>query len=129
MLRAKLKQYILETYPAEADCPWEAYPGNEVFRHSSNRKWFALVMDVPKRKLGLPEDGVLNVVNVKCDPRVMGGFLAKPGFFPAYHMSKASWITVALDGSVSWEEIEFLLDMSFRLTNVKTKGRKNLPEK
>lgn len=121
MQRAELKQHILETYPAEADHPWITYPNYEVFRHSSNRKWFALIMDVPKQKLGLPEDSILNVVNLKCDPRIIGGLLNKPGFFPAYHMSKESWITVALDGSVPREEIEILLDMSFRLTGVKTK--------
>ena len=53
MNRGQFKQYILETYPCEANHPWIKYPNNEVFRHPGNRKWFALVMDVPKNKLGL----------------------------------------------------------------------------
>lgn len=48
MNRGQFKQYILETYPCEANHPWIKYPNNEVFRHPGNRKWFALVMDVPK---------------------------------------------------------------------------------
>ena len=38
------------------------------------------------------------------------------GIFPAYHMSKTHWISVALDGTVEKEKIEWLLDLSFDLT-------------
>lgn len=127
MKRAELEKYVLETYNAEADHPWAGYPDYEVFRHSGSRKWFALAMDVPKRKLGLPEEGTLDVVNLKCDPVMIGDLLARDGFFPAYHMSKSGWITVALDGSVGEEELKVLLDLSFRLTGVKRK-RKRPPD-
>lgn len=63
MNRGQFKQYILETYPCEANHPWIKYPNNEVFRHPGNRKWFALVMDVPKNKLGLAGSDVIDVVN------------------------------------------------------------------
>lgn len=51
--RAELERFILENYNAEPDFPWMKYPNYEVFRHSNNQKWFALIMDVPKSKLGL----------------------------------------------------------------------------
>ena len=72
MNRGQFKQYILETYPCEANHPWIKYPNNEVFRHPGNRKWFALVMDVPKNKLGLAGSDVIDVVNLKCDPILIG---------------------------------------------------------
>ena len=50
-------------------------------------------MDVPKNKLGLQGEEMLKVV----DPILIGTLREEPGFFPAYHMSKDSWITVALD--------------------------------
>ncbi len=53
MKRAELESFIMETYNAETDYPWLKYPNYEVFRHCNNRKWFALIMDVPKNKLGL----------------------------------------------------------------------------
>lgn len=53
MKRTELKQFIGENYNAEADYPWLKYPNYEVFRHSNNQEWFALIMDVPKDKLGL----------------------------------------------------------------------------
>ena len=96
-LRAELESFIMETYNAETDYPWLKYPNYEVFRHCNNRKWFALIMDVPKNKLGLQGEEMLEVVDFKCDPILIGTLREEPGFFPAYHMSKDSWITVALD--------------------------------
>lgn len=121
MDRDELEAYIGETYNAQADHPWAKYPRDEVFRHSSNGKWFALVMEVSKARLGLAEGGSLDVVNLKCDPILIGSLRGRPGFFPAYHMNKDSWITVALDGSVEQAEVKALLDMSFELTRVKVK--------
>ena len=42
MTRDELKLYIFETYSTSPDMPWPDSPEDEVFRHSSNRKWFAL---------------------------------------------------------------------------------------
>lgn len=124
MNREELEKYIAEIYDADAEFPWVKYPNYIVFRHSSNQKWFALIMNVPKEKLGLSENGVLDILNVKCDPIMIGLFRAEPGIYPAYHMNKASWISVALDGSVNDEKIKILLDMSFELTAPKIKKRK-----
>ena len=124
MDRTELKNYIMEFYNAEPDFPWIKYPDYEVFRHSNNQKWFALIMDIPKAKLGLSNEGSLSIVNLKCDPIIIGNLRTEKGFFPAYHMNKNNWITVALDGSAADDKIKMLLDMSFELTNVKTKKQK-----
>lgn len=116
MNRADLERFILNNYNAEPEYPWLKYPRYEVFRHKSNQKWFALIMDVPKNKLGLPETDTLDVVNFKCSPLLIGSLRNEQGFFPAYHMSKESWITVALNGSVSDEQIKALLDWSYEAT-------------
>ena len=124
MDRQKLKTFILETYPASADRPWLQYPNYEVFRHSSNQKWFAVVMKLPKSKLGLQDEERMDVVNLKCDPILIGSLLAEKGFFPAYHMRKDSWITAALDGTVSEEQLKLLLDMSYLATAPKVRRKK-----
>ena len=49
MNRVELEQFIQDNYNAEPDYPCIKYPNYEVFRHSSNKKWFALIMDVPKK--------------------------------------------------------------------------------
>lgn len=116
MDRKQLQQFIMETYDADPDFPWMKYPGYMVFRHRHNRKWFALIMDITKDKLGLPEKDPIDVVNVKCDPFLIESLRGEKGFYPAYHMSKKNWITIALDGSADEKKIKWLLDMSFELT-------------
>lgn len=124
MKRNELEAFIMETYNAVADYPWRKSPNHEVFRHCSNRKWFALIMDVPKNKLGLQGEELLDVVNLKCDQILIGSLRGEPGFFPAYHMSKDNWITAALDGSASDDKIKMLLDMSYQATAPKMRKRK-----
>lgn len=119
----ELKQFIRNHYSAEPEYLWIKYPNDAVFRHSSNRKWFAVIMDVPKEKLGARGDEILEVVNFKCDPILIGSLLSEKGFFPAYHMNKANWITAALDGTVADEKIEMLLDMSYEATAPKTRKK------
>lgn len=116
MNREALARYIMETYSAKPDHPWAKYPNYEVFRHTSNRKWFAAVLDITWKNLGLSRDGGLDVLNVKCSPLLIGSFRQQPGIFPGYHMSKASWLSIALDGSADGETIKTLLEMSFNLT-------------
>ena len=113
MNRAELEQFIQNNYSVEPEYPWARYPSYEVFRHDNNKKWFALLMDVPKSKLGLPETEMLEVANFKCSPLLIGSLLEEQGFFPAYHMSKENWITVALDGTVPDEKVKALLDWSY----------------
>ena len=125
MKRNKLEAFIMETYSAEADFPWLKYPDYEVFRHRSNQKWFALLMDVPMNKLGLQGEKPLDVVNFKCDPILVGSLREEPGFFPAYHMNKDSWITVALDGSVQDDKIKMLLDISYQATALKARKKRS----
>lgn len=122
MNRAELTQYILEAYGTEPDRPWARYPNYEVFRHGGSRKWFALAMDIPGAKLGLAGEGAVDIVNLKCDPRMTGSLRTEPGFFPACHMNKEAWITAVLDGSVPAEKLKALLDLSYELT--RTKPRK-----
>lgn len=123
MNRKELNSYIQNNYNAKADYPWIKYPEFQVFRHTTNKKWFALVMVVAKSRLGLSEAGCLDVVNLKCTPELIGSLITEKGIFPAYHMNKDNWITLALDDSLSDEKVKLLLDISYNLT--KPKARKN----
>ena len=130
MDRAELESYISDHYSTEPDYPWADTPRSAVFRHAGNRKWFALITEVPRDRLGLAGTEPLDAVNFKCDPILIASLRGEPGIFPAYHMNKASWITAALDGSVPAETIELLLDVSYELTKPKirrkaAKGKEN----
>ena len=124
MTRQKLIDHIFDEYSVEPDHPFPRDDVSCVFRHSDNHKWFALTMRVPYRTLGIAQGGNVDILNIKCDPLLIGSLRGKPGFYPAYHMSKDKWITILLDGSVEREEIEPLLAMSFELTANRQKARK-----
>ncbi len=115
---AEEKFGVLPDYPFTDDF------NTAVLRHKNTRKWFGIIMNVDKRVLGLEAGVKADILNVKVDQLMMGSFLREKGIFPAYHMSKSSWVSVLLDGSVSTETIEFLLGMSFHLTDKKIKPKK-----
>lgn len=111
--RERLFQYIGDFYGTEPEYLWAKYPAYAVFRHSASRKWFAAVMDVPKSKLGLHGDEYVDILDIKCDPVLIGSLLAEEGFLPAYHMNKNTWISVLLDETVPDGRIYPLLEWSF----------------
>lgn len=53
MNREELEKYIADYYSVLPETPWMKYPRDNVFRHSNNRKWFALIMEISKEKIGL----------------------------------------------------------------------------
>lgn len=120
--RQEIFAYVRKQYHVEADFPWA--DRNAVLRHPGNCKWFAAVLEVGRDKLGLSGEGMVDVINVKCEPLLIGSLRTQPGFHPAYHMNKDKWISIRLDGSVSEEEIRNLIDLSHHLT-MPPKKRKN----
>lgn len=125
MNRIELEEYITKTYNADAEHPWIKYPDYAVFRHSNNKKWFAVILKVSADKLGLSSKETKDILNVKCDPILVGSLLNERGFYPAYHMNKLNWITISLCGEADEEKIKWLLDMSFDLTAAKIKKNKS----
>ena len=117
MERNKLFEQVKQIYGIVPDYPWRDW--NAVLRLQDNNKWFAVVLEVQESKLGLPGDRIMDVVNVKSDPLLIGSLRQQSGFFPAYHMNKDSWISIALDGSVPADTIMNLVDISYQLTKKK----------
>lgn len=110
-----LGQDVREDYPFD-DPNWT------VMRHWENKKGFAFLYEY---------QGGLQV-NVKCDPEWTGFWRsAYEGVLPGYHMNKAHWNTILLNGSVPDKDIKTMLADSYRLTQPKgrkTQVRKARPE-
>ena len=119
MNRHILDLYIQDTYKAKANYPWESTPANAVYRHKNNKKWFALVMDIPKSKLTGTSEEIVTVINLKCDPLLIGSVLSEEGIYPAYHMNMNHWISVIISEISEAEKLKWLLDLSFELTQKK----------
>ena len=111
----ELEQWIGTQYGVSAEYPWAVSPENAVFRHRENKKWFALLLRVTGDKLGCPGTAPVWILNIKCDPLVLGGLIDYQRYFPAYHMNKEHWITMLMDGTVSEAKILDFLDMSYDL--------------
>ena len=107
--------YVLEKYGTAPDYPWRKYPDYMVLRHSS-RKWYAVIMRIPFNKLGADSNTPVDIINIKCEPELIGSLRQKQGYFPAYHMNKEHWLTLLLDKSLPLKEVCDLIDMSYNLT-------------
>ena len=113
--RKKLFKYVNEKYGTTPEYLWARFPDYAVLRHSDNRKWYAIIMDVSADKLGL-EGQKADILNVKLDDELLTDMLTqREGFFPAYHSRQRSWISVLLDGTVPFTEICELIDISYKL--------------
>lgn len=115
--RQQIIDYIREKYGADIEYLWMRSPTHGIFRHPDNQKWFALIMDIPRSKLGLSSDESVDILNVKLDDPLFRDFLVqREGFFPGYHISRGNWISILLDGSVELDEIRGLIDVSYKAT-------------
>ncbi len=120
MTKDELIAYAREQYGTEPEYLWESAPNTFVLRQRGNRKWYAVVMDVRRDRLGLSGKETVYIMDVKCGPLLGGSYLGKPGVVPAYHMNKTHWLGVLLDGSAADETVTELLDLSY----AQTKGGK-----
>ena len=111
-----------EQYGTEPEHLWTAYPDYAVLRRADSGKWYALIADVPRGTVGPDGEGRVDILNLKCDSRMIGSLLSEPGFRPAYHMNRNHWITVLLDGTVRPDQIYPLLEMSYDLVAPKRRG-------
>ena len=123
MTKQGFLEYCLDTYGTSPDYPFDDLLETAVLRHSYNRKWYALVMRVSRRKFGFDNDEVIDVVNLKLPTEMFGSFGVADGIYPAYHMNKLHWISVLLPDAPE-DVIQFLVNVSFEATKDKRKRKK-----
>ena len=122
--RTDVLNYAAKKLGTAPEYLFRSSPQTAVLRHGASGKWYAIIMPVRRSVLGLSGAGIVDVVNVKCDPLMLGSFLMQPGFLPAYHMSKANWLSILLDGSVDTAEVTAALHMSYALVSRKSGGKR-----
>jgi len=120
--RSEVFDYAKNKYNTEPEYLWERFSGYAVLRHEDNRKWYALIMNITKRKLGNFPDEPVDIINLKLsDPLAAELLTQQEGYFRGYHISRGNWVSVLLDGSVSMDDIFGLIDESFAVTAKKRK--------
>ena len=112
--REEIYEYVKKQYGTVPEYLWKESPESAVLRHK-NGKWYAVLMQVEKSRLGLEGDTKVDILDVKGDADMVGLLTQTYGFLPGYHMNKKYWITMLLDGTVSEAKILDFLDMSYDL--------------
>ena len=123
MKKQQFLSYCLDTYGTSPDYPFDEDFKTAVLRHEDNRKWYAIVMKVSRRKFDLDSDEIIDVVNLKLPTEIFGSFGADDGVYPAYHMNKLHWISVLLQDAPD-DVVRFLANVSFEATKQKSKTRR-----
>ncbi len=118
----RIARLIRERYGIDPDFPFDEEPHRTagVFRHADSGKWFGLIMRVKKSVLAGETDPVrVDVMNLKAEPGKIPELWKTDGVYPAYHMNRKYWISVALDERLDDGTAMDLIDESFRLTEKK----------
>ncbi len=122
----RLAAWIKETFGETPDNPFQKAEA-AVFRHAANRKWYGLIMAIPRERLTKAPVGKkeaeneadktpVEIINLKAVPENISELLKIPGIYPCYHMNKKNWVSVLLDGTVSDDLLKELLLKSRELS-------------
>ena len=115
-------KYCLDAFGTLPDCPFNDDNETSVFRHNDTRKWYAIVMRVSRRKLGIESNESVDIVNLKLPSEMFGFFTSEPFVYPAYHMNKQHWISVPLADAPS-DTLKYLTRVSFEATKSAKKNK------
>ena len=113
----RIMAQIQEKYGNQLEYLWEKSPDTAVLRHEGNQKWYAVLMRIPWDNLEKGREGLVEAVNLKHDQ--VAGLLLNKGIYPAFHMNKRYWISVAFDDTLSDEMVLELIEKSWNLTSKK----------
>ena len=110
----RIMAQVQEKYGNQLEYLWEKSPDTAVLRHEGNKKWYAVLMRIPWDRLDKAREGQVEAVNLKHD--CVADLLSQKGIYPAFHMNKRYWLSLALDDTLSDEEVLDLLETSWNLT-------------
>ncbi len=112
-------EYVKYKYGDELEYLWDKSPDAAVYRNKKNNKWYGLLLIISEKKLGLPTDNMVDIIDLKYQKESIKEIIDNKKIFEGYHMNKKSWITIKLDGTVNIKEIYKLIDNSFKLSDGK----------
>ena len=112
---AALIAYVREKYGDELEFLWDKFPDNAVWRRKDNKKWYGALLSVSRRKLGIPSDEMVEIIDLRAAPEEIENIIDNTRFSPGWHMNKKHWYTIILDGTVSADEICRRVDESYLL--------------
>lgn len=107
--------YVRERRRDELEFLWPKFPANAIWRRRDTGKWYAALLTVSKRKLGLGLEEKVEIIDLRAQPEEIEALIDKRLYFPGYHMNKKHWYTIILDGRVELAELCRRIDRSYSL--------------
>lgn len=104
--------HVQEKYGDEPEYLWEKFPDCAIWRRKDNGKWYGLILTTERKKLGLPGEGKVEILDVRADPDEASLLVDHVRVFPGWHMNKKHWVSLPLDGAVSMTELKEFLEES-----------------
>lgn len=97
--------FVREKYGDEPEFLWQKLSDNAVLRRADNKKWYAVLLTVSRRKLGMDSDETAEIIDLRVNPDELKELVDNEKYYGGWHMNKKHWCTIILDGSVSFDEI------------------------
>lgn len=116
-LTDRLIEHAREKYGDEPEYLWPKFPDTAILRRRNSEKWYAIFMNVERKKLGAAGKGKVEVLDVRADPVELPMLVDGVRVFPGWHMNKKHWVSVLLDGTMPFEEVCEYLEESWHLAN------------
>ena len=109
-------KHIKQKYDDELEFLWEKFDNNAIWRNKQNNKWYGLLINISKSKLGLESEDIVEIIDLRYQKCNIESIVDNEKIYPGYHMNKKSWITIILDESLETKEIFKLIDNSYKLS-------------
>lgn len=93
--------YVKNKYGDELEFLWKKSPKNAILRKKSSNKWYAAILTISKRKIGLDSDKIIEVINLHNSEEEIKKLIDCKKYFPAYHMNKNIGALFALMGQLN----------------------------
>lgn len=107
--------YARSRYGDELEFLWKKFDDNAVLRRKDTGKWYGVFCKIPKNKLGIPSDEIVEIAVLRISPEKLESTIDNEQIFRGYHMNKKNWITLLLDGTLPAERLYAALDESYYL--------------
>ncbi len=109
----RISSLVVKKYKDNPEFLWKSAPHCGVFRHYSNDKWYAIIMNVDRSKIDPSGSGLVEMINLKLDETLIQKLIGTKGFYQAWHMNKKSWISLVLDETLTDSTILKYIDASY----------------
>lgn len=115
MENEEILDYAKRVYGTIPEYLWMDDAACMVLRISDTDKWYGVLMNVSREKIGAGGDGDVWILNVRSNIEVASESIDAKGVLPGYYMNPKEWISVLLDGTVGEINILDFLDRSYEL--------------